>query len=249
MVASRLIGRGPLLNPLQRWIWGNPVRRAHILLRFAEVEADSGRDVTRAAELTPDPKLRRLFLRHARDEHRHAEMFRRRGSELLRAQGNGADSGWRPDWLAPGERGLDDVRVEPGGDAPLLAFLHLSEATATHRFATYRRAVANDEETRTLFELVLKDEEFHRTYSRHELARIAPRHQTWLLGKARLTRLWHAYMRFAVAFAGIIAAVLLTLQYFILLPPFAWAARRGARREPKGWRAAAPQARDLRAQY
>jgi hypothetical protein len=238
-----------LLNPLQRWMWRDPVRRAHILLRFAEVEADSGRDVARAAELTPDPKLRRLYLRHARDEQRHAELFRRRGSELLRAAGKRAEPGWRPDWLAPGERGLDDVRVEPGGDGPFLAFLHLSEATATHRFATYRKAVAKDEDTRSLFSLILKDEAFHSTYSRHELARVSPRHQAWLLWKARLMRAWHAYMRFAVAFAGAIAAVLLTLQYFILLPLFAWAAKRGAGREPDGWRSVASKAGDLKAQY
>jgi hypothetical protein len=31
------------------------------------------------------------------------------------------------------------------------------------------------------------------------------------------------------------AAVILTLQYFILLPPFALLAKRAARREQRGW--------------
>ena len=76
---------GSWLNPVQRWVWRDPVRRGHRLLRFAEVEADGGRDLARAAELTADPRLRTLYLRHARDEQHHADLFRRRGSELLRA--------------------------------------------------------------------------------------------------------------------------------------------------------------------
>ena len=61
---------GSLLNPIQRWVWRDPVRRGHRLLRFAEVEADGGRDLARAAEITPDPQLRRLYHRHAPDEQR-----------------------------------------------------------------------------------------------------------------------------------------------------------------------------------
>src|SRR5213593_4002466 len=146
---------GNLLNPIQRWVWRDPVRRGLRLLRFAEVEADGGRDLARAAELTADAKLRRLYLRHAQDEQRHSEIFRRRGTELLRAHpGNGA-AGWQPDWLAPGERGLDDVKVEADGDGPLLAFLHLSEAAAARGFTTYREAVGDDGDTRDVFAIIL----------------------------------------------------------------------------------------------
>ena len=74
-----------LLRPLHRWVWLDTARRARKLLRFAETEADGGRDLVRAAEVTPDPLLRRLFLFHARDEQRHAELFRRRGAALLQA--------------------------------------------------------------------------------------------------------------------------------------------------------------------
>jgi rubrerythrin len=240
---------GSLLNPIQRWVWRDPVRRGHRLLRFAEVEADGGRDLARAAELTADPKLRRLYLRHAADEQRHAEIFRRRGTELLRAHREAAGPAWQPDWLAPGERGLDDVNVEAGGDGPLLAFLHLSEAAAARGFLTYREAVGDDRETRTVFATILKDEEFHMTYTRHELARVSPKKQGWLLWKARFSRLWKGYLRLAVAIAGVMGAVILTLQYFILLPIFAWGAKRAEKREPEGWRAVAPKPRDLKAQY
>jgi hypothetical protein len=239
-----------LLKPVQRWVWRDAGRRGLRLLRFSEVEADGGRDLIRAAELTEDPRLRRLYLRHARDERRHADIFRRRGLELLRAHPAGAALSPQSDWLAPGERGLDDVAVEARNDGPLLAFLHLSERAAARDFAVYRDAVGADETTREVFQHILRDEEFHMNYTRAELARVSPERQKNLLWKARLSRLWKAYLRFAVALAGMIGTVFLTLQYFILLPPFAWVSKRAARRAPEGWVELSPEAkRDLHGQY
>ena len=229
---------GVRLNPIQSWVWRDPVRRGHRLLRFAEVESDGGRDIARAAELTADARLRRLYLRHALDEQRHADIFRRRGTELLRAHPGAA--GWQPDWLAPGERGLDDVEVGRERDGPLLAFLHLSERGAARSFGAYGRALSGDPETRDVFLRILKDEAFHMNYTRHELARVAPERQSWLLWKARLGRLWKGYLRFAVALGGLIGGIILTLQYFLLLPLFALFAKRAERREPQGWIATDP---------
>src|SRR6185295_2099194 len=59
---------GALLKPLQKWVWRDAARRGLRLLRFAEVEADGGRDLVRTSELTRDARLRRLYLRHASDE-------------------------------------------------------------------------------------------------------------------------------------------------------------------------------------
>jgi rubrerythrin len=237
------------LNPIQRWVWRDPLRRGLRLLRFAEVEADGGRDLARAAELTGDGRLRRLYLRHALDEQRHAEIFRRRGLALLQAHGGG-DARLQDEWLTPGERGLDDVEVERDRDATLLAFLHLSERSAARQFATYGEAVGADAETREVFRHILKDEAFHMTYTRQELGRVAPRKQGWLLWRARLGRLWKGYLRLAAGLGNLIGSVILTLQYFILVPPFAWIAKRAARREAEGWNTARPEAgRDLKSQF
>ncbi|MBV1691334.1 ferritin-like domain-containing protein [Novosphingobium sp. G106] len=237
------------LNLIQRWIWRDPLRRGLRLLRFAEVEADGGRDLARAAELTGDARLRRRYLRHALDERRHAEIFRSRGIALLRSSG-GNEAGRQSDWLTPGERGLDDVEIERGRDAALLAFLHLSERSAARQFATYGRAVGSDAETRDVFSHIVKDEAFHMTYTRQELGRIAPRKQGWLLWRARLGRLWKGYLRIAAGIGNLMGSVILTLQYFILVPPFAWIAKRAARREPEGWSKCRPEeARDLGSQF
>src|SRR5258708_27029027 len=113
-----------MLRGLHRWIWGNSERRAHKLLRFGETETEGGRDLVRAAETTPDALLRRLYLEHAIDEHRHGEMFRRRGGEILRSLPPTAGSGFQADWLAPSGHGADDLRVGEETDTALLAFLH-----------------------------------------------------------------------------------------------------------------------------
>src|SRR4051812_50207586 len=82
-----------LLRPVHRWIWADPHRRAGKLLRFAETEERGGRDLCRAAELTPEPLLRRLLLRHAADEQRHADVFRARGRGILADIGDGGKRG------------------------------------------------------------------------------------------------------------------------------------------------------------
>lgn len=230
----RPAGVDTLLRPLHRWVWADAHRRAHKLLRFAETEADGGRDITRAAELTGDGVLRRLYLRHAEDELRHADMFRKRGKALLAALPRRDDVA-EANWFAPGERGLDDLNVDREKDDTLLAFLHLSERAAAYRFAVYREVLAHDPETREVFEGILRDEAFHMNYTRKQLERVSPRRHGLRLWTARLHRVWKIYLRFAAAFASVMGAVILTVQYFLVLPLFALGAKRQARRELRGW--------------
>ena len=223
-----------VLRPLHRWVWRDPHRRARKLLRFAETEADGGRDLARAAELTADPLLRRLYLRHAEDESRHAALFRARGRSLLRSLPR-VRAGFEANWLAPGERGLDDLRVTDERDQSLLAFLHLSEKAAAARFALYREVLAHDPETQDVFADVLRDEAFHMSYTQAQLARVAKERSHAQLWRGRLGRLWKAYLRAAAALASVLGTLILRLQYFVVLPPFALLARRAARREPLGF--------------
>ena len=224
-----------VLKPLHRWVWSDPNRRARKLLRFSETEADGGRDLARAAELTRDPSLRRLYLRHADDEARHAVLFRVRGRELLATLPHRREA-LEANWLTPGERGLDDLHLEGDSEGLLLAFLHLSEKAAANRFAAYQEVLDCDPETRDVFARVLEDEAFHMSYTRKQLARIAPRKQGLHLWQGRLDRWWKAYLRLAVALASVLGGVMLALQYFVVLPLFALLAKRALRREPVGLR-------------
>jgi len=239
-----------MLQFLHRWIWRDPERCARKLFTFAETEADGGRDLVRAAELTEDPTLRRLFIVHAVEEERHAQLFRARGAALLNSLPARSSTSFQLNWVSPGERGLDDLRVHAESDAGLLAFLHLSEKSAAGHFATYVDALKDDPLTSSVFKQVLKDETFHMNYTLAQLTRVAPRRHGLFLWKARLWRLWKAYLRAASAIAGVMGTLILTLQYFILLPPFAFLAKRAQRREPQGWVAVPPESEPkLESQY
>jgi len=223
-----------LLRPVHRWVWADAERRVRKLLAFAEVETDGGRDILRAAEVTPDPLLRRLYLAHAIDELHHGVLFRERGEALLRGRTTSAAALFSGNPL-PGGHGLDDLSIEGEADERLLAFLHVAEKAAAGRFAVYRELVDDDPATHAIFEEILRDEVFHMNYTYTQLARIAPRsyrRQVWL---ARATRLWKRVVRVFAVLGALMSAVLLTLLYFVVLPPFAWLARRAARREPPGW--------------
>jgi hypothetical protein len=239
-----------MLGAVHRWIWNDHERRARKLLRFGETESDGGRDLVRAAERTPDSLLRRLYLVHAIDELRHGEMFRRRGTELLRALPPHSKSSFQADWLAPSGHGADDLCVADEPDDALLAFLHLSERAAAIRFTVYRDVLKDDPPTCEIFEEILRDEVFHMNYSLAQLARISPRRHRWHVWRARLSRLWKGYLRLATALAGAIGWLILTIQYFVLLPPFAWFAKRAERREQRGWTTISSKRNNsLRGQY
>src|SRR6267378_3494131 len=224
-----------MLTPIHRWIWRNAERRVQKLLRFGETETDGGRDILRAAEVTSDPLLRRLYREHAIDEFRHGVLFRRRAAALLRESTSSSNAAFQGDWLAPGGHGLDDLQVDGESDDSLLAFLHLSEKAAASRFTVYRDVMQHDPPTRAVFEEILHDETFHMNYTLTQLARVEPERHRRRLWRARLSRLWKVYLRLATGLSGILGSMLLTIQYFVLLPPFAWLAKRAARRELSGW--------------
>ena len=239
-----------LLKPVHRWIWSNDERRVQKLFRFGEVEIDGGRDILRAAELTSDPSLRRLYLEHARDEFRHGLLFRERAGAVLRELRLRSRPPLEADWLAPGGHGLDDLRLDEESDGSLLAFLHLSEKAAASRFAIYRDVMHHDRATRAIFEEILHDERFHMSYTLTHLVRVAPERHRRHLWRARLSRLWKGYLRLATAVADATGTLILTIQYFIVLPPFAWLAKRAARRELPGWSSITPERNgSLRRQY
>ena len=246
-----------MLGYVHRWIWSDPGRRAHKLLRFSDTETDGGRDILRAAELTTDPLLRRLYLVHASDENRHGQIFRRHASHLLRSaegRAQSAHGGRGPlrsalralrsapfAWNAPAGHGLDDLRVDEESDVTMLAFLHVAEKEAAARFAVYRDAVQSDPSAQAIFEEILRDEAFHMNYTLTQLVRVSQERHRVPLWSARLKRLWKSYLRIATALAGAIGTVILTIQYFVIVPLFALFAKRAERREPRGWHPISPE--------
>src|SRR5215813_421011 len=221
MAIGRSIGIDRMLRPVHRWVWGDADRRIRKLLAFAEVESDGGRDILRAAEVTPDPLLRRLYLAHAIDELHHGDLFRERGAALLRTRSMRLHGLFNGSPL-PGGHGLDDLQIDGEPDHRLLAFLHVAEKAAAGRFTIYRELVDDDPQTRAIFEEILRDEVFHMNYTYTQLTRVSPggyRRHVWY---ARARRLWNRYLRVAAALAAVAGNLMLSVMYFVLLPPFAW---------------------------
>jgi len=238
-----------ILTPVHRWIWRDPDRRVQKLLRFSETETDGGRDLLRAAELTSDPLLRRLYLVHATDEQRHGMLFRRRAAAMLSARPP-RETVPLAELPPPSGHGLDDLEVDQETDSTMLAFLHVAEKSAASRFTVYRDVLRSDPATQGVFDDILRDEMFHMNYTLTQLVRVSPERHRRRLWKARLTRLWKTYLRLASALAGAIGAVLLTIYYFVVLPPFAWLAKRASTREDGGWTPVSPDRNNsLRRQY
>jgi len=239
-----------LMRPVHQWVWADDDRRLRKLLTFADVETDGGRDILRAAEVTPDPLLRRLYLEHAIDELHHGDLFRERGTALLRKR-----RGVRPVLLdgnpLPGGHGLDDLKIDGQPDRTLLAFLHIAEKSAAGRFAIYRELVDDDPETRAIFEEILRDEVFHMNYTYKQLTRVAPHEYKRHVWHARSKRIWNRYLRVAASLAALFGNVTLTVLYFVVLAPFSWFAKRSERREPLGWSPVRREGRDTspRSQY
>src|SRR6185436_3571147 len=194
----------------------------------------------RAAELTPDPLLRRLYLEHASDELHHGDLFRQRGAALLRTRSTRLKTLFNGTPL-PGGHGLDDLSVKDEPDHRLLAFLHVAEKAAAGRFTVYRELVDDDPQTREIFEEILRDEVFHMNYTYTQLARVLPESYRLRVWQARASRLWKRYLRLAAAVADVLGSVLLTVVYFVALAPFAWLAKRAERREGAGWKPIGPR--------
>jgi hypothetical protein len=183
-----------LMRPIHQWVWADTDRRLRKLLTFAEVETDGGLDILRAAEVTPDPLLRRLYLEHAIDELHHGDLFRERGAALLRAR-RGARRVLLSGNPLPGGHGLDDLRIDGQPDRTLLAFLHVAEKSAAGRFAVYRELVDDDPQTRAIFEEILRDEVFHMNYTYRQLTRIEPERYRRHVWHARAKACGNQYLR------------------------------------------------------
>ena len=221
-----------------------------VVLGPAQLISTEATPLSGSAELTSDALLRRLYLRHSEDEQRHANLFRVRGRAILAAlPRSDSPAGFDANWFSPGERGLDDLQVDKEKEESLLAFLHLSEKAAARRFAVYHEVLGVDPTTRDVFGEILRDEAFHMNYTYAQLKRVSPKRHGVELWWARLVRVWKGYLRLATALANVLGGIMLTLQYFVVLPLFALLAKRAARQELHGWSPPRLKGGSLTSQY
>lgn len=211
--------------------WRDDARIAARLDGFAATEAGSALDMLKAAELTDEPLLRRLFFRHALDEARHATLFRQAARRLDPDPKRFANE----HTLIHATR--QNLYAELG-PVRFLAFVYLAESRARAQFLALERLFEDRADLVELFQTVGRDERFHVAYTRWLLDRLRKeghgRAVTLALAKVRLGRAWHAWRRAGRRIGDLVSRALLLLLYFSVVPVFALLERRlGA--DSHGW--------------
>lgn len=244
-----------------RAAWSDLNRKVRTLESFSKTEADGGRDIAAAALRIADEELRGHLERHARDEERHAEMFRRRALDLRVEHGLALDDGGDPDKLYDMGRGRPETEVDAHGfytvglldelgEVPYLAMLHVAEQRAEYLFDLHSSLLADDPKTREVFTNILKDEKYHVAYTGRILEKWRKEGRGLevkrSLRAARESRFLGAWKRLGLRSAGGLARFLLMGMYWTLLLPFGLGASR--RRAASGLRDPRPTA-GVRSQY
>jgi rubrerythrin len=219
-------------------------RVARKLEGFAATEAGSALDMLKAAELTDDPLLRRLFFRHAMDEARHAGLFRASAREVA---GDARPEASVYDRLRATRQNL----YRDLGLVPFVAFVHLAERRGELQFRALARHFHARPPLAALFARVGRDERFHVAYSawllrrwrRDPALRWSVTRALWRVRSGRVRAAWR---RAGCVLGDVLGHALLGLLYLLLLPPFALLAR--ALDPPaSGWRRPAARETSLAA--
>jgi len=218
--------------------WRTNARIATKLHGFSMTEQGSALDMFRAAESATDPQHRRLFLRHAIDEARHARRFREEALKLVPTS-------------APREHerrhALPQDLYATLGSERFLAFVHLSEARAQQQFAVLARHFDKDQERRAiadLFHELAKEEQFHVAYSRHLLGQLfaadaRKKRIARALARERRVLAWAAWKRAGARLGGRFTTLLMALVFVAVLPLFALVLRLSRHGAPApGWHTA-----------
>lgn len=232
-----------LVAPL---VWRGRQRVARKLLGFAATEAGSALDMLDAAERVDDPRLRKLFFRHALDEAKHARMFTDAARKLT------------PDGRADAYSELRATRQNLFRRMDLVefvVFVHVAEKAGRAHFAGLARHFQHDPDLHDLFTRIEKDERYHVAYTGKQLERWQAEGRGAQLRRARrrvrLRQGWEAWRRAGRQLADPIARLLLGLIYVVAVPGFALL-QRALDAEQPGWkrpRTPSPTLDDLRRQF
>ena len=182
--------RAAVLRLVTPIVWRVPGHGARKLYGFARAEQGSRIDLLHAAHRTDARARRVLYLRHALDETRHAQMFWRRSTDLRLAAGRDPF----PPPVADTERLFERL-----GELRFLAFVHRGERRGRQQFERYAAhfSARGDVRTRALFEAILVDEQRHESYTRALLVELAgsERAARRELQRAALWEAWRTWRR------------------------------------------------------
>ena len=238
-----------------RATWADPTRKVATLESFARTEEDGGRDIATAARRVGDDELRGHLARHAKDELKHAELFRRRASELRGAGIAEAESETKSGKAYDLTRGRPTSEVDAHGffkvglldelgEVPYVAMLHVAERKAADLFTMHRDLTRGDPPTCAIFEEILRDEHYHVAWTAAMLKRWRESGREsevkGALKAARTSRFMGGWKRLGARSAAGFGRAVMMVAYLTLLAPFGLLARR-RRAGETGWRGEPPR--------
>lgn len=208
------------IRALTRLSWGaSPRRLAAGMNRFAQVEADSAWQLLQALSATDSVPLRARLFRNALEETQHAALFL------------GVARRHAPTALPLANARRRQLYTPSRGLAAFSAYLYVSEGDVYDQFFSYA-AAASDESVRQTFLAIRGDEGDHESHAWRELVEVAgsvPRARA-LARRARLRRLYEAWLRFGKSLGALPSRLILTALYLVAAPLATWSCRRLIRR-------------------
>ena len=169
-----------------------------------------------------------MYLRHASDEARHAQLFWQSANEQEAPQG-------------PLDADGEDLFIDLG-EAKFLAFVHHAELRGLEQFEIYRDYFTRRERLPLAERLqgICRDEEHHAAYSWKLLVELSGsvKEPKQLLRKIQLWEAWRSWKR-SGRFLSLGIYTLLIWFLFPILLPYAILVRSFSRR-PSGWQKAKP---------
>lgn len=203
-----------LLRVIDPFLWITTRQRIAHLVAFAQVERSSATDMQLAARLTPSAERAALYLRHGRDELRHAKLFLDQARKL-------AASIHAPPPLAP--RSDCEGLFEKLGEATFLAFVHRAERRGRRQFEAHAKTLdlLGADELSDMFEAVLKDERHHEHYSAHLLHSISagtPTTAQEQLRKVQRWELWRSFRRTGRRASRALYTLMMWVVYLLCWP-------------------------------
>ena len=238
----------PFYRARCRAVWSDPVRKVRTLEGFSKTESDGARDIATALRRVANAELRAHMERHAADEARHGELFRRRAGELRSLAATSPLAPTDPDKLYDLARGRPEAEVDSHGfftagvldergEVAYVAMLHVAERRAAQIFRVHRDLARDDPETSAIFDEILRDEQFHVAYTGTWLRRCRKagrqREVRDELSQARGSRFLGAWKRAGARAGATFGKTLLLVLYATVLAPFGLVAT--MRRERGGW--------------
>lgn len=195
---------------------------------FCCAERNSELEILAAARLTPSAERCALYLRHAIDEGRHAELFFQRANTLHEA-------------TAPAFPDVDvDDLFARLGERDFLAFVHHGERRGAAQFRGYvrhfRAKAGAAADPAKLFAGILVDEDRHESTSWRLLVELCDgneglaRRRLRRIGVVEAARQWHRNGR---SIAGAVYVLAMLLLFVLSAPLAVWLKR--TRPTPTGW--------------